>query len=131
MFLLFFRVNMNERVPFCTGSTSTSGIFGAYFSIMSTMIAILVIGYSFFIININCCIVGFHISVIIGLKIAYKNRERRFMVKSQQDVFRRISAIIIAYVIFWAIPTIFNFIVMVRKWHEKNINFSFLSKTIA
>uniref|UniRef100_A0A914E390 Uncharacterized protein n=1 Tax=Acrobeloides nanus TaxID=290746 RepID=A0A914E390_9BILA len=34
---------MNERVPLCTGSTSTSGVFGVYFSIMSTMIAILVI----------------------------------------------------------------------------------------
>lgn len=47
MYLLFYGVDINEKVPFCTGGTSTSGVFGDYFSIVSIVIASGVIGTHF------------------------------------------------------------------------------------
>uniref|UniRef100_A0A914EMR6 Uncharacterized protein n=1 Tax=Acrobeloides nanus TaxID=290746 RepID=A0A914EMR6_9BILA len=43
MYLLFYGVDIKERVKFCTGGTSTSGEFGDYFSIVSILMAIGVI----------------------------------------------------------------------------------------
>ena len=44
MYLLFYGVDIKERVEFCTGGTSTSGVFGDYLSIVSILMAIGVIG---------------------------------------------------------------------------------------
>uniref|UniRef100_A0A914D4H2 G-protein coupled receptors family 1 profile domain-containing protein n=1 Tax=Acrobeloides nanus TaxID=290746 RepID=A0A914D4H2_9BILA len=40
MYLLFFGVDIHEKVDFCTGGTSTSGVFGYYFAIVSMIIGI-------------------------------------------------------------------------------------------
>uniref|UniRef100_A0A914EJ76 G-protein coupled receptors family 1 profile domain-containing protein n=1 Tax=Acrobeloides nanus TaxID=290746 RepID=A0A914EJ76_9BILA len=97
MYLLFFGVDIHEKVDFCTGGTSTSGVFGYYFAIVSMIIGI--------------GVVVLYICIVIGIHRAARDRDRKSMAETQKAVFKRTSTIIITYMIFWCIPSLVNFVV--------------------